>query len=335
MTVITGLKATPRVDTIEMMRPFYTGGQDVPPKMGVEVEFSLYQKEDLSVPTWPQTKQLFDDVEAAGFGSRHEPPTSAIELASPPFAMTHVKDLIAHINQATTALHQHANRLGVMLSPFGHLPHVLPEQIEVVHTDRYQSFFAPPRIDMDEVYEFFTSCMNVQVSLGYKCPEHLLRIVRMATALEPILFLTTDSSAGYHFQKPIHHIQNIAQKNKMGRNTGIPDFYYSAKSGAEFVDAHIHYSMTNRHVFTAFNYDGVIERLPPGKWCRFIDLEERGHGPQDLTNYLQVQSQSWRRACNIATIMDDEGNLANHRAEIAAFQNGLLHQALRRLCWVI
>lgn len=309
-----------------MMRGFYEGAQNSACKIGAEVEYALCRQLDLTAPSLLENKALFSGLEHKGWGARREPPTNAIELATPPFEISNIRDLLSHVNQGTSALYAAALEQGLIVSPFGHLPHTALTDLEVIDLDRYQAFWENVRGDMVECARFFMSCMNIQVSLGYKDPDHLLRIIRMATALEPVMFLTTDSSCGFNEGRPIRHVQNIAQKNKMGVNTGIPDFYYTARSGAQLVDAHIDFTLNNPHVFTAFNDAGALVRFPEGRWCSFNQLEALGLGPQNLTNYLQAQSESWRRACNIAVITDEDGNLTNHRAEIAAFQNGLLHQ---------
>lgn len=330
MTIITNTVDAPNILNPEELRQYYAGTESMAAcKMGTEIEYALIRAQTLSVPTSAQTQGLYADVQDQGYGARFEPPTSAIELATPPFvAHTDLTGLITHINAAHEALQNTAAKHDLLLSPFGHWPHIPLESIEIVNLERYQSFFVPPRADMIETFRFFTGCMNVQVSLGYQDPDHLLRIIRMATALEPFLFLTTDSSCNFHEGKPIAHIQNITQKQKMGVNTGIPDFYYSAKTGAELIDAHIDFTLNHPHIFAAFTAQGQLKRLPTGTWCAFTDLEAAGYGPQNMTNYLQAQSESWRRACNIATITDADGRLINHRAEIAACQTGLLHQRI-------
>ena len=326
MTIITGSHRAPRITGIDMMRDYYTGMGDAPCLFGAEIEYALCRRHDLMPPSSQENTTFFNTMEQAGWGIRHEPPTSAIEIATPAFAPGDLKALMSHVNQGTQALFQTAVDQGFMLSPFGQFPHIPLEALQVVDLERYQTFFAPPRDDMTEVFRFFNSCMNIQISLGYRDPDHLLRIVRMATALEPVIFLSLDSSCGYSEGKPITHIHNIAQKVKMGVNTGIPDFYYTARTGAEFVDAHIDYTLNHPHVFAAFNDEGHLQKLPTGQWRSFNQLEEQGYGPQNMTNYLQSQSESWRRACNVATIVNDAGEVVNHRAEICAFQNGLLHQ---------
>ncbi len=326
MTVIDQSIGADRVETLEELRHYYRGAQGSEVKLGAEVEYAIARQDNLGVPSWQQTQDLYHGLQSKNLLTGFEPPTSAIEVATHPYSKKNILQVFEAIDKGAQSLFELTKDNDLVLSPFGQWPHILAEDIQIVDTPRYQSFFAPPRDDMLDVARFFSQCMNIQVSIGYKNPDHLLKIVRMATVLEPVIFATLDSSCGYDQGKVIRHVQNIAQKNKMGVNTGVPDFYYTAKTGAEFVDAHINFSMNNKHMFTAFNYEGTIERLPRHQYFCFNDLETMGLGPQNLTNYLQGQSQSWRRVCNIATILDGDGKLANHRAELCASQNGLLHQ---------
>lgn len=326
MTIISAQARDTAPLRLETLRPYYQGsGQDAL-KFGTEIEFAIARNPCLSAPDWSETQALQGRLQGEAVSANIEPPTSAVELTSAAFDRSALPALLEAIETATTHLHQAAHDLSLTLSPFGHWPQHKPDDIHVAQTERYQSFFAPPRPDMQAFFEFFTQCMNIQVSLGYADPDHLLRIVRLATVLEPVIALTTDSSCGWDKGQRAAHIQNLARKLKMGVNTGVPSFYATAQTGAALVDAHITYSLHNPHAFTVFDAHGRLQRLPEGQWARFSDFEACGYGPQDLQNYLQTQSQHWRRAVNIATIVDGEGALLNHRAELCAFQTGLLHQ---------
>lgn len=331
MTIIKGEHLSPPIEKPADIRPFYEGvdtnaALDIS-KIGIEIEFSLCQNDKaLSPLTRQQNAALVSKAKTQNLGIRQEPPTTALELASDPYQPAQLNDLASDVASQAQKLAALVAQENCILSPFGHLPHIPLSQKQVIDSARYEAFFVPPREDMVETYRFFTSCMNIQTSVSYQNADHLLRIIRMATALEPIIFLSTDSSCGFFEGQPIDHIQNIAQKDKLGINAGIPDFYYSAKSGAELIDAHIDFTFNNPHVFAVWNEAGELTRLPKGQWSAYKDIKSQGHGPLNLTNYLQAQSESWRRACNIATIVDGQGQLIGHRAEIGAFQNGLLHQ---------
>jgi hypothetical protein len=297
-------------------------------KIGIEIEFSLFDKKKNARPlTKEQNSALFEEGTQRGISMRNEPSASCLEIAGNPYTPNLVRKMTQDMSNDIANFHALAAEQEIGISPFGHLPHMPLSEHEIIESERYQTFFSPPREDMKDVYRFFATCLNIQSSVSYCNSDHLLKIIRYAVALEPILFLSTDSSCGFNESKPITHIHNIAGKDKLGINSGIPDFYYTAKTGEELIKNHIDFTLSHPHIFAYFNHDNKLTRLPKGEWVSFNELESRGLGPQNLTNYLQAQSESWRRACNVATITDSEtGALTGHRVEIAAFQTGLMHQ---------
>lgn len=337
MTVINTDTPAPRIEKIDDVRALYEGTDTNPdlgePLIGIEIEFALCQKEKANAPlSQKQNQNIVSQAKSINLGIRQEPPTTSIEIASNPYKPGDISTLHSNMAQQTQKLSQLVENEGAILSPFGHLPHIPLSDIIIVDTPRYQGFFGSPRSDMPEIYKFFTSCMNIQSSISYKNSDHLLRIVRIATALEPFIFITTDSSCGFFEGQPIDHVQNIACKDAVGPiNAGIPDFYYTAQTGDELIEKHIDFTLHHPHVFTAWDNDGNLTRFPVGVWTSYSELEKKNFGPLTLTNYLQTQSESWRRACNIATIPDTNANIIGHRAEIGSFQNGLLHQSASAL----
>ncbi len=330
MTNISGSQSSPIIQTIDDLRAYYQGTDTNDalntPKIGAEIEFALCKQKGLSPLSFEDNAKLVKQAKENHIGIRNEPPTTAIEIASPAFEVDELKSLIKTINDQIETLVQLSIENDLVLSPFGQIPDIAMEDLKIVDLPRYQTFFVPRRKDIFHIYRFFTSCMSIQTSISYRNTDHLLKIIRMATALEPILFLSTDGSSRFMEGKEIFHTQNIGQKDKLHRNSGIPDFYYSAENGQELIDHHIKFSLEHRHVFTYFNHDGELTRLPPEQWLSFNDLETLDLGPKNLINYMQLQSQHWRRACNISTVLDEQNALLGHRAEIVSWQTGLLHQ---------
>lgn len=300
----------------------YLGGT---PKIGLEVEYTLFDQTSGKPISATQNTALLTQGHAKNIAVNQEPSAGSLELTSKAYTPNKLPTLLKALCEDAHGLHDLAAGMDISISPFGQLPAAQLSDHAVVDLERYQTFFAPPRHDMDHVFHFFASCLNIQTSISYRNADHLLDIIRMTTALEPILFLSTDSSSGFSDSKPHKQVHNLAHKDKIGINAGIPDFYYHSKSGEEFIQNHINFTLTHPHIFAYFNHDNKLTRLAEG-WTSYNQLEAQDLGPKNLTNYLQAQSESWRRACNIATILDDTGALIGHRAELAAFQTGLMHQ---------
>lgn len=296
------------------------------PKIGIEIEQTLYNADDLSLIPVENSIAMEQQGERDRMPVHHEPSATSLEIVTAPFTLKNLGGLIEQIEGRFKYLTNLAANNGYTLSPFGHMPHVRLGDHEIVPKERYQIFWNPPREDMTGASNFFANCMNIQSSASYNNPETLLKVIRLAVALEPLIFLSTDSNAGFFEGTRAAYSLPLHMNLEKGINGGIPDFYYSARTGRELIDAHIDFTLNNKHVFAYFDFNDRLQRLPVGEWASYNDLGNMNLAPRTLVNYRQAQSESWRRALNIATIDDENGNLISHRAELASFQTGLMHQ---------
>lgn len=331
MTIIDPTSTTRPITSAADIIESYAGTDTNPhlggtPKIGLEIEQTLFNQSTGNPISIADNTAIITQARDKNITVNQEPSAALLELTSPAYLPKDLPILLKELCHEAHGLHDIAANMDIGISPFGQLPAATLDQHEVVNLERYQTFFAPPRADMVDTFRFFASCLNIQASVSYRNADHLLDIIRMATALEPILFLSTDSSSGFTRSRERKNIHNLSQKDRLSPNAGIPDFYYTAKTGEEFITDHINFTFTNPHIFACFDDDNKLTRLPAGQWTSYNQLEALKLGPQNQANYLQSQSESWRRACNIATILDDNGTLIGHRAELAAFQTGLMHQ---------
>lgn len=318
------------VHTSQDVRALYVGTDDNPhldaPRIGIEIEQTLYHPDTLELVDKTLSAKLTEQGKSDGIPVHHEPSSTSLEVVTDAFTPDDLQSLLDQIEDRFSYFRNIITREGLCFSPFGHLPHVFSSDHDVVDKERFQTFFNPPRADMQEVFQFFANAMNIQVSVSYRNPDHLLRIVRLAVALEPILFSATDSNCGFFENEAIDYSLPLYLNTQKGINGGIPDFYYSARNGQEFLDSHIDFTLNHPHIFAYFDFNGKLKKLPEGQWVAFSDLERLDLGPQTLVNYRQSQSESWRRAANIAAITNADGQVIGHRAELASFQTGLMHQ---------
>lgn len=324
MTEIKKAQADKKITNLVDIHNVYTGSDAC--KIGIEVEQSFFNQDNLTPLTEKQCAAIIAKARTKSIEIHNEPSATSLELVSGPYLPNQLPALLKAIDHDFHALISIAKKQGITPSPFGHLPHTQTSDHNLIKNERYETFFSPPRDDMKKTFEAFVNYMNIQASASYKDANHLLKIIRMATALEPILFLSTESSCGFYENVPLKQCLGIELITKRGRNGGIPDFYYTAKTGDELINNHIDFTFNHPHIFAYFNNEGDLTRLPSDKWASFNELENRDLGPKNLTNYMQTQSESWRRACNIAPIINNDGDLISHRAELAAFQTGLMHQ---------
>lgn len=295
-------------------------------KIGMEVELNLYNTDTLNPLTEQQAEHLVSEGRRSALCINKEPSATTLEILSEPFPSGNFEELIQQINRRFNELWAIGRNNNVLPSPFGYLPHITPQQHHQINNDRYIAFWGPPRPDLVEAYHSFVD-PSIQVSISYEDYEHLLRIIRLGIVLEPFMILTTEADAGFYENGAVPGSPRTRILKRRGRNGGIPEFYYKAESGEELIDAHIDYTLNNPHVFVCFNSEGKLHKLPEGIWSPFSELEKHSYGPQNLLNYRQAQSESWRRTVNISEIRDNAGTLFGHRAEISSlFCTGVQHQ---------
>lgn len=300
---------------------------DTTSKIGMEMEVNLYDTDTLAPLTERQSEHLVTEGQRNALCINKEPSATTLEVITEPFAKDHFEDLITQMNKRFGELWNIGLKNKILPSPFGYLPHIKPEEHHQTQNDRYNAFWGKPRsAAIEDAYNSFVD-PSIQVSVSYRNYDHLLNIIRLSIVLEPFLILTTEADAGFYEGQPTNGSPRTRVLSRRGKNGGVPEFYYRAKSGEELIDMHIDYTLNNKHVFVCFDHEGNLDKLPGGVWASFNELEKRNFGPQNLLNYRQAQSESWRRTTNISEIRDNDGTLFSHRAEISSlFCTGLQHQ---------
>jgi hypothetical protein len=293
--------------------------------IGAEIEQTVYRTADLRPLDGVQGNALAQAGRQAGLAIHREPSTTLAEVVTAPFTPENLDHLLQQADERFAGLYALARAQGAALAPFGHLPHLRAEEHAVTQVPRYKAFWDPPRADMMDIYRSFLY-PNIQTSVSYRDADHLLRIIRLCTALEPFLFLLTDASAGIFEGAAIDYCPWLHMKSRRGMNGDAPGFYYTAKTGAEFIDAHVEHTLNAPYLFVYFDAQNELQRLEAGRFISFSQLENLGLGPQNFLNYRQAQSENWRRICNIAAINDADGGVLGHRAETNLFNSGLQHQ---------
>ena len=300
-------------------------------RIGIEVEHNYYRTDGLSALDQATNAEIIKKAGQEGVPVHEEPSASTLEVISDPYTRDEFDTLAAQIESRFRGLLKTVEAEGIFPSPFAHLPHLKPEDHHQLDNPRYRAFWIPPRDDMVDAYHSFVD-PSIQVSLSFDSDEQMMRVMRLCLALEPLMILTTDATAPVFEGESADFCPRMEILKRRGRNGGIPDFYYTARNGKDFVRAHIDYIFHNKHVFAYFNHDGELMQHPTGEWLNYLDIAERGLGPGDLLNYRQAQSENWRRSANLAEIRDQDGTLYCHRAEIASlFCTGLQHQRMSAL----
>ena len=80
MTVIDASKGAQRITDPDQVRDYYRGAQDGPVKIGAEIEYAILCRDMFAVPSWEQTKHLYDSLRATSCLTGFEPPTSAPDV---------------------------------------------------------------------------------------------------------------------------------------------------------------------------------------------------------------------------------------------------------------
>jgi hypothetical protein len=196
------------------------------PKIGMEMEYTAFILGSLTPLGIEKGNALVLAGEKAGLQVHREPSSTLAEVITDPFSPENLERLLVQSEEKFRSLYALASEQETCLSPFGHLPHIGAQEHSVTKVPRYKAFWDPPRADMQDIYRSFLY-PNIQTSISYRDWDHLLRIIRLCTALEPVMFLLTDASAGFFEGEPIDDCPWMKLKSRRGVNGGIPDFYYN------------------------------------------------------------------------------------------------------------
>jgi len=284
------------------------------------VPMSLAQNRDLK-------NIAADSLPDAGDWVHNEPTAELLEVASIAGTPAQITDVLNDTNRKIKALSQSANRLGLKRSYFQDLPDKTADELlaHIMDVERYNIMYAPYREDMYECVRYFAVCKSNQVSISPRDPDQMLRDVRRLYCLAPFLFMLTDNTSAYSEGKPFSGSAPMALRaNGLGQGRGgnVPPHVFTARSGEEFIAAHVHHAMNNP-LFMYYDLDGQLQRVPSGDWSvTFNALKARGLNT--ASNYYLAQSLLWPDV-KIAALKNSAGDVTGHRYEARMFGVGL-HQ---------
>ncbi len=299
---------------------------------GIEVELAYFDPEtpDLIPMSIPQNKVVKNatNTQCSGDFARNEPTAEMLEIGSTPGRPEELKTIIKDTNTKIACLSKKAADIGLKRSYFQDLPNQTAKQLleNVVPVERYQAFFAPPRKDMEAVAAYFSVCKSNQVSVSYRDTNHLLENVRRLYALTPVIFMLTDNGSGFDEGKAYAGHAGMRHRASLGTRGGCPDYLFTAKTGDEYIRAHIN-AVMNNPLFVYYDEEGKLVRLPTNKWESFESLKAKGLNT--ATNYYFSESILWPDV-KIAALRNEEDEVFNHRYEARMIGVGI-HQHISAL----
>lgn len=296
-------------------------------KTGVEVELAFFDpaSPDLTPMTPAQNKTVKSATNAACGGDfvRNEPTSEMLEVGSFARGPEGLQAIMDDTNQKIACLTAKAADIGLKRSYFQHLPDQSADDLlkNVMDVERYQAFFAPPRADMPGFAEYFSVCKSNQVSVSYRDPAHLLENIRRLYVLAPFLFMVTDNAAPFNEGQAFTGHAGMHHRASLGERGGVPPYVFNARSGEDYIRAHIDHVMNNP-LFVYYNERGELIRLPSGTWTSFHQL--RDEGLNTATNYFFAESILWPDV-KIAALKNADNQVTGHRYEARMFGVGI-HQ---------
>ncbi len=295
-------------------------------KTGIEVELAFFDPEgpDLDIMSLSQNKVVKNAAaaEIPGNWVNNEPSTETLEVSSIAGGPGDLRRVLDDTNAKLRVLRDKAAGLGLKRSYFQELPDKTYQYLlqHLVDVPRYQAFFGPPRSDMQGFAAYFTVCKSTQVSVSHEDPEHLLENVRRLYFLAPFLFLLSDNSSGYAEGKRFkgHSGMYYRHIGLLEGRGGVPPYVFTARSGEEFIRAHIRHVMNNP-LYVYYDESGATQRVPAGQWTSFNELREKGLNT--ATNYYFAQTVLWPDV-KVAALRDENDDIFGHRYEARMFGVG-------------
>ncbi|MCB1564030.1 MAG: hypothetical protein KDJ75_10725, partial [Alphaproteobacteria bacterium] len=171
-----------------------------------------------------------------------------LEVASIAGAPTQIRDVLDDVNRKIQTLSDRAQSLNLKRSYFQDLPDKTADALlaHIMDVERYNIMYAPYREDMKDCVRYFAVCKSNQVSVSPRDADQMLRDVRRLYCLAPFLFMLTDNTSGYSEGKPFAgSAPMVLRHNGLGQGRGgnVPPHVFTAKSGEEFIAAHIDHVM--------------------------------------------------------------------------------------------
>lgn len=294
-------------------------------KVGLEVELAFFFRDTGAFMDREAHARLMHGAAERGVTLNVEPFCDGVEIATLAAPFARVGAVIGDAQRQIGVAMEAARALGLKRSFFEHSPQVSPDDLlrNIVDIERFRTFFDPPRPDMTGIARYFVGSKSTQVSVSYETEDHLMRNMRRLAFLAPFLFLLCENTCRFYEgrEEPADVHPGMDYRAALGKLGGIPDYVFTARTGAEMVDAHIK-SVFDAPLFTFFDESGKQRRLPDREWTSFRALAERGLNTE--RNYFLAQSTLWRDIA-IRPLRDAAGNTTGHRLEARMFGVGM-HQ---------
>ncbi len=314
------------IRTVDDIRPAYAPAGMGQGKIGIESELSFFEASTGRFMGPVAHSALVQKAAAEGLDLHLEPFCDGVEVSSIARPFTDIFSVIDDISRKTAHVVRLATAQGLKRSFFEHAPQTSTDDLlkNITDVERFQVFFAPPRADMIGIARYFTGSKSLQVSVSYESADHLLRNMRRLSFLTPFLFLLCENTCRFRENSPqaltVH--AGMDYRTALGPLGGIPDYVFTAQTGAEMIEQHIE-SVFDAPLFTHFDRTGAQIRLPERKWTTFRKLTADGLNTEK--NYYLAQSILWRDIA-IRPIRDEQtGAVTGHRYETRMFGNGM-HQ---------
>lgn len=313
--------------SLDEVLPLYAGAGRENSRTGVEVELAFFDpaSENLEPMTVPQNKVVKNATNATCGGdfARNEPTAETLEVGSIAVCPKSLRDVLNNLNKRINCLTSKAADIGLKRSYFQHLPEKTSNELlqNLMDVPRYIAMWGPPREDMKGEADYFAVCKSNQVSVSYFDADHLLENVRRLYLLAPFLFMISENTAAFNEGKPFKNHQGMTHRASLKSRGGVQPYAFTAKTGEEFITAHIDAAMNNP-LFFYYQKDGNFVRLPAGEFVTFNELKKQELNT--LTNYYFAQSILWPDV-KVAALKDLDAEVNGHRYEARMFGVGM-HQ---------
>lgn len=173
---------------------------------------------------------------------------------------------------------------------------IVPGPEHVIDRPRARAFAAAfERHGLSAYSRNFFLNSSAQVSVSYRDADSLRRdAVRLALLSAP-LATAHDNSAGIleNREDPSQTGLRLREGLAAGGRGGVPDFFFAAKTGEEFVRGYLTH-VFNTPLIALYDQAGrVLSPVPPGTEVSFRTLAERGDGLNTQTNFDLALGMIW------------------------------------------
>lgn len=320
MSDVNAADLTPIASADDVIANYDGAGENA--KLGIEVELCFFNEADSSPMSVAQNEALIKTMRETHKADwvRQEPSAETVEVNSIAQDWAGLPSVIKDTNDKMDLLVGEAAKLGLKRSFFSDLPHKTHQDLlnNIVNVERYQAFFQPPREDMMEIAAYFTVCKSNQVSVSYKTHDHLLANIRRLYALTPFLFMLTGNTSAFAENQLFTGHHGMRYRRGLYGRGGCPCYVFTAKSGEEYIDAHINHVMNNP-LYVFYDENGVLKRIPSGTWTTFNTLKKEGLNTS--SNFHLSESIIWPDV-KIAALKDKDDHVVGHRYEGRMFGVG-------------